>query len=502
MTQSRTFKAAMLGSGQLASKITLLLIAAILSRLFTRVEYATFRQTILVYSFVAPVLALGLPQALYYFIPRDKKHGRGMLTGNLLILFGMGVLFALFTWGGGNKLLASAFDNPSLSRLLLIYSPYAMLALPVMSISACLVSYDRVKALTIYNVFNKIVLLGCVIWFVLIWRTPGSAIYGTVTAAFLVFLPAIFLMYKSTAQGSWLPSLENIRSQIKYSVPLGISIMIGIIAINLDKVIVSSMCPPTQFAVYVNGAFEVPLISIITGSVMAILLPEFTSLHQDSKYEKIIYLWHGAMKRCAVIIFPIMIFLLATTPEVMRIIFSDKYVESSVPFRIYLLLLPIRITQFGAILMAAGRSKLILIRSLVGVLINLVLSVTLVKFIGYLGAAIGTVISIYFWSIPFNLKCIKDILGEKLERFFPYADLCKILFCSFIAIIPVLFLDRFAGLADIILLPVEMLIYGVLVLVLLQAYGYIDIAQLFKRDIGKMFGGGKESFSENGDVNE
>jgi O-antigen/teichoic acid export membrane protein len=372
-----------------------------------------------------------------------------------------------------------------------------MLALPIMSVSACLVSYGRVKALTIYNVVNKIVLLGCVIWLALIWRTPEAAVYGTVTAAFLVFLPAILLMYKSTAKGSWLPSLENMWGQVKYSVPLGISIMIGVIAINLDKVVVSSMCPPIQFAVYVNGAFEVPLISIITGSAMAILLPEFTSLHQDGNHEKIIYLWHGAMKRCAVIIFPIMIFLLVTAPEVMRIVFSDRYVESAVPFRIYLLLLPIRITQFGAILMAAGRSRLILIRSAIGLLINLVLSVILVKFIGYLGAAIATVISIYFWSIPFNLRCINSILGEKLKRFLPYADLLKILFYSLIAVIPVLFLNRFVDLPDVILLSIEILIYGTVVLVLLQISGYINIFQLFKKDIGKMFQvEEKETFSK------
>jgi len=149
--------------------ITGLICAAILARLLTKQDYASYRQTLLAYTFVSPLLMLGLPTGLFYFLARDRKHGRSILSGNILLLFSMGIVFFIAIWSGLNELLADRFNNPALKDLLLIYSPYALLALPVITISACLVSYNRVKSLTIYNVLSKIIIFGAVVGFVLIW---------------------------------------------------------------------------------------------------------------------------------------------------------------------------------------------------------------------------------------------------------------------------------------------------------------------------------------------
>jgi len=87
MYQSRAFKVAILGSGKFLVTLTLLLCAAVLSRIFNKTDYAAYRQTILVYKFLSPILVLGFPLALYYFLPREKEKGRSILTGNLILLF-------------------------------------------------------------------------------------------------------------------------------------------------------------------------------------------------------------------------------------------------------------------------------------------------------------------------------------------------------------------------------------------------------------------------------
>jgi O-antigen/teichoic acid export membrane protein len=433
MPQSRTLKAATLGSGQFLVKVTTLVTAAILSRLFTQTDYAAYRQTLLAYFFVAPLLMLGLPRALYYFIPRDKENARSILTGNLLLLLLMGLGFMVAMWCGGNELLAKRFSNPALRRLLLIYSPFAVLALPVTAIGACLVSCDRVKTLTIYNVVSRVVIFACIMGFVLLWRQPEAAISGVVVGELIVFLPAIMLMYRATGGQDWRPSKANIWEQLKYSLPLGLAGMVGIICMNLDKVLVSSFCPPTDFAVYVNGAIEIPLIGVITGSVMAILIPEFAIMYQHGQHEQILPLWHRAMAKCAMLIFPIMAFLFIMAPHVIKVLFSAKYAASAIPFRIYLLLLPVRITQFGAILMASGKSSWILIRTIIELLLNGILSVILIHKIGYLGAAIATVVIVYTWAIPFNLAAILGLCKSSLAKLLPYKALMKIAVVALLA---------------------------------------------------------------------
>ncbi|MFH1877618.1 MAG: oligosaccharide flippase family protein, partial [Candidatus Omnitrophota bacterium] len=295
MDQTRTLKAAMLGSGQFMVKLALLVIAAVLSRVLTKTDYASYRQTILVFSVMAPLLLLGLPEALYYFLPRAEKNARGILTGNLLALLSAGAVFAVFLLAGGNSFLAERFANPALKRLLLIYSPYALLALPVRAVDPCMVCSNRIKELTLYNIISRLFVTVVVIIMVLYWRTPEAAVAGSVISAFLVFIAAFILMFCMMPPGSWQPSAGKMLEQIKYSVPLGIAAIIGTLHLSLDKIIVSSMCPTKDFAVYINGAVELPFVGIITGSIMSVLIPEFVVLYKKGELSRIMYLWRGAL---------------------------------------------------------------------------------------------------------------------------------------------------------------------------------------------------------------
>lgn len=466
MSQSRTFKVAILSSGKFLTALTLLVTFAVLSRLFTKTDYAAYRQTLLAYTFLSPLLALGLPMALYYFLPLNPTNGKSILSGNLLLLFLMGIIFAIVVWCGGNELLAAKFNNAKVGRLLLIYSPYALLTLPVTAISACLVSCNKVTLLTIFNVSSRFLFFFLVIGFVLVWRTPAAAIHGTVLAAFLVFIPALFIMYGATTGDTWKPTRINMSDQLKYSVPLGLAGMFAIISMNLDKALVSLMCSPEVFSVYANGAIEIPAIGIITGSVISILIPEFSRLYQNQEREAILKLWHSAMIKCGLLIFPIMIYLYVMAPELIRLIFSKEYIDSVQPFRVYLLLLPIRITYFGAIFMASGKSKYVLYRAIVGLALNLVLSIVFIRLWGSIGAAISTVVVIYLWSVPYSIFLISRILKMNIRSIIPLGALTKVFIASIVAGVVLFSVPLVRPLGDILTLVISGLFYAAVILVL------------------------------------
>ena len=88
---------------------------------------------------------------------------------------------------------------------------------------------------------------------------------------FLFALVAIRIIFKNLPKDNASPSGKSMKEIIKYSAPLGIASMMGTIMLQLDKIIVSSMCTPEEFANYVNGAIEIPLIAVITGSISAVI---------------------------------------------------------------------------------------------------------------------------------------------------------------------------------------------------------------------------------------
>ena len=474
MGHGRTLKAAILGSGTLLVKFTALVSAVVLSRIFTKADYGTYKQVFLSYQFVSPLLALGLPSSLYYFLPGNRKNGRSILSGNIVLALAMGAIFALIMVLGANRLLAKRFSNPDLSPLLLVLIPYALVALPISSVGPCLISCNRVKTLVAFNVASRIVVFAGAIGLVLIWRTTFAAVFGVVVAEILLFFPALFLMYRSVDGGSWQPTYQNMWAQLKYGVPLGLASLAGMTTLGLDKVIVSSMRTPEEFAVYVNGAIEIPFIGVITGSVMSVLTPDFSEMYQRGEYEDILTLWRRAMVKCSLLILPTMVFLFVMAPQAMRVLFSAEYAESARPFRIFLLALPVRITSYGSVLKATGRTKLILWRSLVELILCIFLSIALIKIAGILGAAASTVLVLYIYSVPFNIVSISKILKIKIKNIMPVAALARVMFASIAAGIVLLLIPLLKPLGDLLTLVILGALYCIVTLLLFACLNLID----------------------------
>ncbi|MDP2895540.1 MAG: oligosaccharide flippase family protein [bacterium] len=423
---SRTGKAGMLAvSGGMAS-FTSLLMASVLSRLFTKSDYAAYRQTLLTYGMVAPILGLGLGQALYYFIPREPSKSRSLLTGNLLVLSAMGLLFGAAMVLGGNRILSQGFSNPSLGKLLLVFSPYAFFALPLSGLGACLMSLDRVKTLVAYNVLHPALILAVVGGAALLWGTPIAAVAATTAAALLWFVVGMIAMYSACPKGDWRPSIRDISRQVTFGISLAVAGVLGTLFMKVDKVIVSAMCSPSEFAVYVNGATEVPLIGIISGSATAVLLPEFSRLFREGNTQAVLDLWHRAIVKAAHILIPLSCFLFVLAPEIMTFLFSSAYRGSASIFRIYLIDLPLRATVYGAVLIGAGKGRALMYRSAGGLALNVPLSVFFVRLMGAPGAALATVLIICAWTVPFSLYHIQKCVGGSLRTLMPWAEVLKV----------------------------------------------------------------------------
>ena len=141
----------------------MLVIAAVLSRLLTKDDYATYRQSMLVFTIALPLLLLGLPQSLLYFIPKAPGESRTRVSEILLILIGVGAGFSIFLLAGGASFLATQFSNPALKETLIWLAAYPLLMLPIAAAPPCLIATDRVASAAIFVAASRLVLMVAVV---------------------------------------------------------------------------------------------------------------------------------------------------------------------------------------------------------------------------------------------------------------------------------------------------------------------------------------------------
>lgn len=486
MRPERTIKIIYISISKACIMLSELFCLAVLSRILSTNEYATYKQTLLIYTSVSPILLLGLPQALYYFLPRNENNNKNILTTNLLLVFITGFIFSFFLIAGGNNFIAKLFNNPKLAQTLFIFSPYFILKLPIFLLTPSLTSLNKIKLLTIFTSVSNIFIVTFVTISTLHVNTAISAIYATIFSQLIIFFPTIYIIISCSKGKQWLPNFELIINQLRFSVPLGLAFIIGTMQIVIDKFIVSSMCSIEDFAIYINGAIEIPVIGIITGSVISILTPEFSTLYKEKEYNKLLELWRSGLIKTSCLIFPVIIYLFFMSNELIELIFSKTYINSAAPFRLYLFFAIVRITNFSSVEMAAGKNKVILTIFLLNLIINLILSIILVKIYGYMGAVIGTLITTYLFSIPVHLYIYHKILFVKIREILPLKDLSKIMLISIICS-PLILVKTYLPNISFIKLGATSLIYFPLIFLIFQSFNIGNIKTILNSLLKKDF---------------
>lgn len=434
---SRTRQAFSLSFGQGLTTVLALASGMVMARVLSQVDLATYRQTLLAYQVAVPLLSLGLPYGLYYFLPTEKTRTRGIVVEAMTLMMVMGLLYAIFIAVGGNHFIAKRFSNLAIADTLVHLAPLPIVMLPAGLLASVMVVRNQVNKLTVYNVLTHLALTAGIMAACLYWKTPDSMVLAKVGLSVGMGLLGIRLMLKALPRDDWRPRWRGVRQLVAYSVPLAAATALSTLSLQIDKIIVSSMCSPETFAIYSNGAIEIPLIGILTGSIMAVILPDLRRLAAAHDGPGALVLFRQVATKTAVIMLPAMFFLLASAEPFILTLFSAKYSGSVLPFRMYLLILPMRIVTFGAFLMAFGQTRAVLGRSAAGLAANVVISILLVQRLGYIGAILGTLLSLYVVEGIWNFMTIGRIVNCPWREILPFQALFQLAGISAVACLPV-----------------------------------------------------------------
>lgn len=389
----------------------------ILARIFTKQQYGTYSQMFTIIT-LASVLLLGIPQSISYFIVRSsdseskQKTMSNILTATLMIA---AVAFVLIIIGRDG--IAAYFSNEGLKESGLIIAVITAAGLVSGIFANTCIAVGRALLNSVSTiVFSALRLVSVLIMlFVKLSFLNFLIIYACVELAIASYV--VFMINKLFNGIKISFDRKLFREILVFSVPLGLASFLGIITLAMDKLIIGRQFTTEQFAIFTNGAKEVPVYFLV-GSITAVMLPQVIKKFKDGDMEGVTSLWRKSMDMAGWVIVFFIFFLMLMGPEYISIMYSNAYMDSLPVFKIYLLALFSRITYFGTVLQAAGKSKSILWNSLATLVMNLILNLLLIKPLGIVGPAVATVLSIWTMSIVQLLASARQ-LGKPLLQIFP-----------------------------------------------------------------------------------
>lgn len=279
-----------------------------------------------------------------------------------------------------------------------------------------LINFGRTKTLIVYRIIHSITQLIIIVFIEIIGGTFKAYMILFVLCEILFSLIVLFIAAKNVGNLKFRIDISILKLILNFSVPLGLASAVGIINVEMDKLVIGHFLSTEQMAIYSNAARELP-VAILATSFTAVLMPKISKMIKDKKEIEACALWSKVAVFSYYVLVFFIFFFCSFSKEIMTILYSEKYVSGYTIFIIYSLTLIFQVTHFGMYLNVSGHTKLILLGSILSMFSNLILNVGLFFTLGINGPAIATWISTGILAV-FQIVMTVKIINKPFKLLF------------------------------------------------------------------------------------
>ena len=436
----------------LISKILTYVYKVIIAREYGAEAYGIFVLSLMVVGWLAIFSKMGFGEGLVRFIPiyRAKKReetGSYLLNKVVIISGGLSILAGVLLFVASNALAAQLFNNSELAVFLKIFS----FAVPCMVLSSIYISvlraYEEIFWVSLIgNILQSIVNVGVIL--LLIFFSAGTiAISISYTLGMAAVLIASYVLVRKKVPLSFnakaIKEKKKVFKEFKsYSTPL---IFFGIVISVLhwtDSFMIGVLRSVREVGLY-NAA--VPIAFLITVSIdlfRQLFLPLVTKEYSKNEFENVKQLSKQIGKWVYVVSLPLLALFFLYPAFFIQLLFGEEFIVATASLRI-LAVGALFVSLFEVskdLLSMQGKSKLVLIDTLIAFFINVSLNLFLIPLIGITGAAIATTISLASLGIMFAYQAYRDLkvipLRKKMLNITGAAILATVIVFLFGALMP------------------------------------------------------------------
>lgn len=456
-----------------------ILSAKILSVGLTLEGYGTYAQANLVMTTGTSIILMGLGDALnYYFNNKDGNTDEALKSRIVNTVFfleiSLGSILAIAVVAG-QGLIANYFSNSAVKSLLWIVAVLPAFTNIQYFMQVLCVSLGRAKWMSAFNLILTVVRILAVYFSVYVLKNL-LWIYATILLMDIIHV-ALFnwdLRKRNVRINPFKISFKHIKPIIAYGLPMGIYAITSSFTRDLDKLVIGRLGGTEELAIYTNCSKVLPLDFFVT-SFALVLIPYIYRRVSEGRREESIELFSSYLKVGYYTVWTLGTMVLVAPSTIISFLYADAYVAGEGVFILYIFDNMIRFASVHLILTAAGKSKNVMIYSIIALVLNLALNIAFYHLWGMIGPAIATLVValVYMFLI---LRDTTKTINAKWREVFDFKDL--IIFIISLAI---------AWLAAFILNK-TLLIWGVhkylSMIISMALFGLSILAVHFKRIFG------------------
>lgn len=484
MNSTLKSQAGYLFAGRLTSFFIRFIIPVILVRLFTKEEYGLYQQIMLVSLFFVPTVQFGMATSLFYFYSIAKEKFTQLMSQTFYFIVFSGMIFFPIFYLFRYKI-AHFFQNDNFVEYILPCGLYIFFYASSIILEYLFILEKKSRLVFSYLVLSQFVRASLIIFCLLLFRTVIAVIWGLVffsSLRVLILYLYLKINYKISIK-SW--DRKLFFAQFKYSLPLGLTKIVGDLGKKIDRIIISGLLTASDFAIYSVASFKIPLLELFYPSIRNVALPKLSELCFAGKKGEAIKLWHKMIISFSVVTFPLLVFFFIMAPLIITFLYSDEYVASVLIYRIFLFILLVEILSYGVIIKAYNKTKFIFISNLISMFVGIVLGYLLIKRFGLVGGAVSAVIT-YSINAWIQLFIVKATLDLKFSLLLPWKKMGVILLYS-MAASPILLLIYKLAFPKIVVLILSSLFYGLIIALLFIQQRIINFRIIQKKLVFRGF---------------
>lgn len=404
--------------GQTVERSVQILVALLLVKFLAPSEWNSVALALTVYLAAVTIGSFNLEHSILYFLPTLSPEQAEKLfarTARSLALVGLLFGFAILI---GSRMLGIVNSN----HWGLFVAITVASEMPTVIAGPALIARGRERDAGMWDSLLGLTQLSLLVVPALLARGAQGVMYGLAAAGIIRLTAFLVLFGRDVSQHRGAADKHLYRRQLMYCAPLGVALATGVLTRTVDKWLVAWKIP-TRVGIYAIAAQEVPILAVLPYASGAVIAGAMVRHFMDGNHQASFDIWVKQVRAMCRPVIALTFAVVVIAPEIFDIALAPTYQKSVLSFQIFTIIGLHRVTEYGAVLRAVGRTREIVLSSVFLFGLNSVFAGVGLYLHGIVGLTIGSVVAFgvaWIWM----LSRLADVFHLTIGTVFPWKWWC------------------------------------------------------------------------------